>query len=87
MHTWCSSGPLKVLPTVTHCRSQRLKQTYRPLDPQDPAAQLIYVDESALTVSVAGGVGLRVLMDWLAAYKCASFEAHMKVGQKACALE
>lgn len=55
------------------CRSQRLKQTYRPLDPQDPAAQLIYVDESALTVSVAGGVGLRVLMDWLAAYKCAPF--------------
>ncbi|CAL5225804.1 g8581 [Coccomyxa viridis] len=49
--------------------SQRLKQTYRPLDRQDPAAQLIYVDESALTVSVAGGVGLRVLMDWLAAYK------------------
>ena len=57
--------------TLAGCRSQRLKQTYQPLSPQDPATQLIHVDESALTVSVAGGVGLRVVMDWLAAYKCA----------------
>ena len=52
------------------CRSQRLRPTYKPLDPKDAATVPIHVDESALTVSVAGGVGQRVVMDWLAEYRC-----------------
>ena len=54
-------------------RSQRLRPTYKPLDPKDAATVPIHVDESALTVSVAGGVGQRVVMDWLAEYRCTSF--------------
>ena len=52
------------------CRSQRLRPTYKPLDPKDAVTVPIHVDESALTVSVAGGVGQRVVMDWLAEYRC-----------------
>ena len=54
-------------------RSQRLRPTYKPLDPKDAATVPIHVDESALTVSVAGGVGQRVVMDWLAEYRCTPF--------------
>ena len=61
--------------TFKSCRSQRLPETYKPLDQKDPAAALINVDENALSVTVAGGVGLRDVMDWLAAYQCAPFPA------------
>ena len=46
-----------------------MPSTYRPLDKTDPGGAAIKVDDPSLTVTVEGGVGLRPIMDWLAAYK------------------
>ncbi len=48
-----------------------MPETYRPFSQEDVAEVPIQVNEDELTVTVAGGVGQRVLLDWLAAYKCA----------------
>ncbi|CAK0779632.1 hypothetical protein CVIRNUC_004824 [Coccomyxa viridis] len=79
-HSWwteqaCSGNSTEALQIVLTeypevlALSQRLRPTYKPLDPKDAATVPIHVDESALTVSVAGGVGQRVVMDWLAEYR------------------
>ncbi|CAL8471831.1 g11373 [Coccomyxa elongata] len=49
--------------------SQRMPETYSPFSQKDIGEVPNQVNEDELTVRVAGGVGQRVLLDWLAAYK------------------